>query len=201
MENYSFGATVDSYDHHTGGFFHSDLTPYANISTRSGLYYELDFGLGRRNQLGADGVSVDHFHDHTLTPNFGWAQKTLYQQGLISDTFGQVAGQSYNLLSLSQGILVSRPFSVQLNYSRQVQGNALSTQTIATGTYRLNDYQTVGGRIVNQGGVDQGTGLGTDIYFSFSQQVRTGLDVFLLFGDPNSPVTRGKFTLKIIHPF
>ena len=144
---------------------------------------------------------MDHFHDHTLTPNFGWAQKTLYQQGLISDTFGQVAGQSYNLLSLSQGILVSRPFSVQLNYSRQTQGRALSTQAIATGTYRLNDYQTIGGRIVNQAGVDQGTGLGTDIYFSFSQQVRTGLDVFLLFGDPNSPVTRGKFTLKIIHPF
>ncbi|MGI4787648.1 MAG: DUF5916 domain-containing protein [Janthinobacterium lividum] len=201
VENYSFGATIDSYDHHTGGFFHSDLTPYANISTRNGLYYELDFGLGRRDQLGEDGVSVDHFHDHTLTPNFGWAQKTLYQQGLISDTFGQVAGQSYNLLSLSQGILVSRPFSVQLNYSRQVQGSALSTQAIATGTYRLNDTQTIGGRIVNQGGVDQGTGLGTDVYFSFSQQVRTGLDVFLLFGDPNSPVTRGKFTLKIIHPF
>ena len=201
LENYSVGATADSYDHHTGGFFHNDLAPYVNFSTRSGLYYELDYGLGRRNQLNADGVSTDHFHDHTLTPNFGWGQKTLYQQGLINDTFGRVAGQSYNLFSVAQGILVSRPFSIQLNYSRQTQGSALSTQTIATGTYRLNDYQTVGGRVVNQAGVDQGTGLGTDIYFSFSQQVRTGTDVFLLFGDPNSPKTRGKFTLKLVHPF
>ena len=200
LENYYFGAGVDSYDHHTGGFFHSDFTPTVNVSTRKGLYYELDYGLGSRNQLGPDGVTIEHFHDHTLTPNFGWGQKTLYQQGLINDTFGRVAGQPYNLFSLAQGILVSRLFSVQLNYSRQTQGSALSTQAIATGTYRLNDYQTIGGRVVSQGGVDQGTGLGTDIYFSFSQQVRAGTDVFLLFGDPNSPQTRGKFTLKLVHP-
>ena len=54
--------------------------------------------------------------------------------------------------------------------------------------------------MVSQGGADQGTGLGTDIYFSFSQQVRAGTDVFLLFGDPNSPKTRGKVTLKLVHP-
>jgi len=201
LENYYVSAALDSYDRHTGGFFHNDFSSAANITTRSGLYYELDLNLGRRNQPGADGISTDHFRDHTLTPNFGWGQRTLYQQGLISDTFGQVAGQSYNLLSLSQGILISRLFSVQLNYSRQNQGGVLSTQAIATGTYRLNDTQTIGSRIVNQAGADQGTGLGTNMYFSFSQQVRTGLDVYLLFGDPNSPVTRGKFTLKLIRPF
>ncbi len=201
LENYTAGATVDSYDHHTGGFFHNDFTSYVNVSTRSGLSYELDLGLGRRDQPGVNGVPDARFRDHTLTPNFGWAQKTLYQQGLVSDTFGRVAGQSYNLLAVSQGVLIARPFSVQLNYSRQVQGGTLSTQAIATGTYRLNDTQTIGGRIVNQAGADQGTGLGTDVYFSFSQQVRTGSDVYLLFGDPNSPKTRGKVTLKLIHPF
>ncbi len=201
LENYYVSTTLDAYDHHTGGFFHNDLETYGNISTRSGLLYGLDVSFSRRNQFADDGVSLNHFRDHTLGPSFGWGQKTLYQQGQVSDTFGQIAGQSYNLLSLSQGVLVSRLFSVQLNYSRQTQGGALSTQAIATGTYRLNETQTIGSRIVNQAGVNQGTGLGTNVYFSFSQQVRTGLDLYLLFGDPNSPVTRGKFTLKVIRPF
>lgn len=201
LENYYVSATLDSYDHHTGGFFHNDAETYGNISTRSGLSYGLDVSFSRRNQPADDGSSIDHFQDHTLTPSFGWGQKTLYQQGQISDTFGQIAGQSYNLLSLSQGVLVSRLFSVQINYNRQTQGGVLSTQSIATGTYRLNETQTIGSRIVSQTGADQGGGLGTNVYFSFSQQVRTGLDAYLLFGDPNSPVTRGKFTLKLIRPF
>ncbi len=201
IEGYDFSATVDSYRHHTGGFFHDDLSLNANFYTRSGLYYELDYNVGQRDQPGADGAAISRFRDHTLTPNFGWAQKTLYQQGFLSDTFGRVAGQSYNLLSVSQGILISRPLSVALSYNRQTQGGTLSTQAIATGTYRLNDTQTLGGRIVSQTGADQGGGLGTNIYFSFSQQVRSGLDAYLLFGDPNSPKTRGKVTLKLIHPF
>ena len=201
IEGYDFSASVDSYRHHTGGFFHDDLSLNANFYTRSGLYYELDYNVGQRDQPGADGAAISRFRDHTLTPNFGWAQKTLYQQGFLSDTFGRVAGQSYNLLSVSQGILISRPLSVALSYNRQTQGGTLSTQAIATGTYRLNDTQTLGGRIVSQAGADQGGGLGTNVYFSFSQQVRSGLDAYLLFGDPNSPKTRGKVTLKLIHPF
>jgi len=201
IEGYDFSATVDSYRHHTGGFFHDDLSLNANFYTRSGLYYELDYNVGQRDQPGTDGAAISRFRDHTLTPNFGWAQKTLYQQGFLSDTFGRVAGQSYNLLSVSQGILISRPLSVALSYNRQTQGGTLSTQAIATGTYRLNDTQTLGGRIVSQAGADQGGGLGTNVYFSFSQQVRSGLDAYLLFGDPNSPKTRGKVTLKLIQPF
>ena len=201
IEGYDFSASVDSYRHHTGGFFHDDLSLNANFYTRSGLYYELNYNVGQRDQPGADGAAISRFRDHTLTPNFGWAQKTLYQQGFLSDTFGRVAGQSYNLLSVSQGILISRPLSVALSYNRQTQGGTLSTQAIATGTYRLNDTQTLGGRIVSQAGADQGGGLGTNVYFSFSQQVRSGLDAYLLFGDPNSPKTRGKVTLKLIHPF
>jgi hypothetical protein len=201
IESYYFSGSIDSYRHHTGGFFHDDLSLNANVNTRNGFYYELDYNLGQRDQPGADGAAISRFRDHTLTPNFGWAQKTLYQQGFLSDTFGRVAGQSYNLLSVSQGILISRLLSVALSYNRQTQGGTLSTQAIATGTYRLNDTQTLGGRIVSQAGADQGNGLGTNVYFSFSQQVRSGLDAYLLFGDPNSPKTRGKVTLKLIHPF
>ncbi len=201
LESYYAASSLSTFQHHTGGFFHNDIDNQAQISTRKGLSYDLEYDIGRRNQLNTDSKALDHFHDHVLTGGFGWAQKTLYQQGNISENVGRQGGQPYNFLTLSQGILVSRPFSVQLNYSRLALGATHATQAIATGTYRLNETQTIGGRIVNQAGADQGAGLGTNIYFSFSQQVRQGTDAFLLFGDPNSPRTRGKFTLKLVHPF
>ena len=191
IERYDVSLNASAYQHHSGGFFHNALNVSGFAQNRAGFGLSLSVTQSQRDQ----------FHDHTGDLSFSWNNKTLFQQGSAEDTFGRQAGQAYNFLTLGQGIFVSRPFSVQLNYSRLKLGSASSTQSILTGTYRLNAVQTIGGRVVSQGGTDQGTGLGTNIYFSFSQKVRAGTDVFLLFGDPNSAKTRGKFTLKLVHPF
>ncbi len=191
LERYNVSLNASAYQRHTGGFFHNSLNASVYGENRAG--YSVTAAVTQSQR--------DEFHDHTGNASFSWNGKTLYQRGTVEDVFGQQAGQPYNFLTLGQGVFVSRPFSVQINYSRLKLGITSSTQTILTGTYRLNPFQTIGGRVVSQGGADQGTGLGTDIYFSFSQQVRAGTDVFLLFGDPNSPQTRGKFTLKLVHPF
>ena len=201
LQQYYTGLTVDTYQYHTGGFFHNQQSGYYGINTRDGLNYELDYGLGARNQPDSVTSLTDKYYDHVATGTFGWGGKTLYQGGSLSDSFGRQEGQNYNFLSFSQGIFVARPFNVQVNYNRLVLGGASSTQTILTGTYRLTAERTLGARIVNQSGVDQGGGLGTNIYFSFGQHVRAGNDIYLLFGDPNSPKTRGKLTLKFIRPF
>lgn len=201
LQSYYSSLGLDTYQFHSGGFFHNDLSSTVGINTRNGLNYEIDYGTDRRNQLDTDTGTLNRFHDHATTLNFNWGGRTLYQQGGISEAVGRQAGQRYNFLTLAQGVFVKRPFNVQLNYSRLLLGRATSTQAIITGTYRLNAVRTVGARIVNQSGKDQGTGLGTDIYFSFGQHVRSGDDIYLLFGDPNSPKTRGKVTLKVIRPF
>lgn len=191
LEQYYASVSASDFQHHTGGFFHDSANINLYGQTRTGYGLSLGINQGQR----------DLFHDHTGDLAFSWGHKTLYQHGTIEDVFGSQEGQAYNFLTLGQGIFVSRPFSVQLNYSLLKLGSTSATQEILTGTYRLNPFQTIGARVVSQSGADQGTGLGTDIYFSFSQQVRTGTDVFLLFGDPNSPKTRGKVTLKLVHPF
>ena len=191
LERYNVNFNASEYQHHTGGFFHNSLNVNLFAQNRAG--YGLTAAVTQSQR--------DQFHDHTGDLSFSWNNKTLFQQGNIEDVFGRQAGQPYNFLTVGQGVFVSRPFSLQFNLSRLKLGPTSSSQSILTGTYRLNPVQTIGGRVVSQGGADQGTGLGTDIYFSFSQQVRTGTDVFLLFGDPNSPRTRGKFTLKLVHPF
>lgn len=188
---YDVSVSANSYQHHTGGFFQDDFNGNVFLQSRDGYSLNFDVDQSRR----------DAFRDHANEADFGWGRRTLYQRGKIGDTVGRQAGQPYNYLQLSQGILVSRPFSLQVNYNRLRLGDTHATQAILTGNYLLSSERSVGLRIVNQAGVDQGTGLGTDIYFSFSQQVRSESDLFLLFGDPNSPRTRGKITLKVIRPF
>ena len=191
VERYNVNFSASAYQHHSGGFFHNSLNVNVYGENRAGYSATAAVTQSQR----------DEFHDHTGDLSLGWNGKTLYQRGSVEDVFGQQAGQPYNFLTLAQGVFVSRPFSLQINYSRLKLGSTSSTQGVLTGTYRLNPYQSIGGRVVSLGGADQGEGLGTDIYFSFSQQVRAGTDVFLLFGDPNSPQTRGKVTLKLVHPF
>lgn len=184
IESYGSGITLDSYQHHTGGFFRSGVSPYISASTRSGQSLTLSGSLGRREQ----------FRDRVGNVSLGWGQKTLYQGGSVSEDFGRRAGQPYNFLAFSQGFLLARPFYVQLDLGRLRLGDTRSNQSIVTGTYRLNAVQSLGGRLVSE---DKNT----DVYFSFGQHVRTGNDIFLLFGDPNSARTRGKVTLKMVRPF
>ncbi len=201
VQQYTAYFNADDFQHDSGGFYHSDIDGGINVSMRSGLSYQVDLPADRRNQLDSVTSDTDRFTDYAPTFTFGWGGKTLYQGGSVSDALGRQAGQRYNFLTFSQGIFVQRPFNVQLNYSRLLLGNATSTQAIITGTYRLTPERTVGFRILNQEGVDQGTGLGTNIYFSFGQHVRSGSDIYLLFGDPNSAATRGEVTLKLIRPY
>ena len=188
---YDVYASVSSYQHHTGGFFQKDANAGAYLESREGFSLNLNIDQSQR----------DNFRDHANQGSFGWGRRTLYQRGSVGDTVGRQAGQPYNFLTFSQGILVSRPFSLQLNYSRLRLGDTHATQAILTGNYLLSAERSIGARIVSQAGADQGGGIGTNIYFSFGQHVRSGSDLFLLFGDPNSPKTRGKVTLKIIRPF
>lgn len=92
----------------------------------------------------------------------------------------------------------TRKFSANVNYLWQNLGDTGSTQAILTGTYRLTSERAVSCRVVQQtgGGVD-----GTNVYLAFSQRARSGADVFLLLGDPNSQKTHGIVTLKVIRPF
>ncbi len=188
---YDVSLSANSYQHHTGGFFQNDVNANVYLETPAGLSYNVNYDQSRH----------DDFRDHAAYSEFGWGRRTLFQRGSLGDTVGRQAGQPYNFLTFTQGVLVSRPFSLQLNFNGLRLGGTRATQTILTGNYLLSSERSIGARIVNQAGADQGTGLGTDVYFSFSQQVRSGSDLFLLFGDPNSPRTRGKITLKIIRPF
>lgn len=184
IEQYAFGLNASSYDYHTGGFFHNDVNGSTWIAVRSGQSYSFGFDSGQRIEN----------HDHTYNANWSWGTKTLYQQGSIGVTAGSEDSSQYQFTSISQSILVTRPFSVQESLNDSTLGGVNTVQNVVTGNYLLSATDVVGGRIITQNGA-------TDVFLSFSRQVRRGSDIFLLFGDPNSPITRDIVTLKVVTPF
>lgn len=174
---------ADDYEHPSGGFFHSDAALNLYAQSKSGWL----FGFAPS----AD--QHEEFHDSAANFQVGWGKTTLFQQGNLLYDIGHEDGQRYEYVQIGQGILVSRPFDVQADYSRLLLGSGITAQAILTGTYRITSVQTIGGRIVAQGH-------DTDIYLSFGQQVRAGADIFVLFGDPNSARTRGRVAVKVVRP-
>ena len=114
------------------------------------------------------------------------------------------AGLPTRNMSIGQGILVSRPLSIRLNYSQQERGGVITRQAIATGTYRLDGLRALSARLLSQNGTGNAANVGgqtgTNLYLAYSQRSRRGTDFFLLLGDPNSGNTRSQVTLKVTRP-
>lgn len=204
VEFYDLDMDYDSYARHDGtGFFRDGFDVDGYIQFWSG--FAINLNSERSSRLNNPGET--RFRDRTDGGGFWWNQRTLFQGGGINVNAGRQEGKPYRFIGFQQGFFVSQPFSLNLRFNNQSHGPETTTQTILTGTYRLNAFQTISGRLVQQdgsGGNDQqtiGVVRGTNLYFAFSQRVRRGTDLFLLLGDPNSKSTRGQVTLKLIRPF
>jgi len=76
-----------------------------------------------------------------------------------------------------------------------------SVQAIVTLNYELTPEQVIGGRWVNNRIESGGTAISTNnFYLTYSQQLRTGQEVYLLFGLPNAARTQSRVALKIVVP-
>lgn len=184
---YDVGFDAASEQYYSGGFFRDFVSPYAFITNHSGYAIYLNPNWATRPGL----------HDATYYQELDWGNNTLYQRGYSGYGFGRLDGQSYQFTSITEGIFGTRAFSMNLSYNNQELGGT-TTQSILTGTYRLTPERNISCRIVEQ----TGGGLnGMNVYIAFAQQARSGADVFLLLGDPNSLKSRGIITLKIVRPF
>ena len=184
IEQSSIELYNETFRHVTGGFFHDFSQLNGSVSMRSGWQYSLSADVGKR----------DDFHDNTLSGTVGWNQKSLVSGGSISVQQGRRQNSNYQFTSFSQGIGVSKAFSLQLGFNRFLLGGDSNTQTVLSGTYRLGPDRSIGGRLVQQG-------RDVNAYLSFGQRGSNGRDFFLLVGDPNSPTTRKQITIKMVQAF
>ena len=198
---YDIDAGVDIADRiSTGDFFYKSLYTRLWTLLRSGWSAGINASQGDRQQ-----DALTRYEDFYTGINIGWNQRTLFQGGMVSFGRGRQIGQSVRDFGASQGILISKPFSVFARYNQQQRTEQTVRQTIITGTLRLDTLRSVSLRLVSQNGTGNaanvGAQTGTNLYLAYAQKSRSGgADYFFVVGDPNAPNTRNQVTLKVIKP-
>jgi len=181
VEQKSFYAGGDSFDHMDGSFFHRNFYIGAEYSLRKGYGFGVNGSVGQR----------DAFHDRSITGFVSWNQRSLLSRGYLSVESGQRENKPYRFTSLGQGFPLGRALSFNLSVGELELGTDTQTQTILSGTYRIDPLQSFGGRMISQDGK-------TNVYLSYGRRTRKGNDLFILLGDPNTPTTRKSITLKMV---
>ncbi len=181
LESRSYYLGGESFNHTNGTFFHNSLSFGAEFDLRNGFAYGVNGNIGRREE----------FRDRTYNAFLSWNQKSLFSRGGVSVDTGRRENKRYQYVSVDQGVPLGKKFSMNLTLGQLLLGTEAQNQAILSGTYRIDPLQSLGGRLVAQGGK-------ANVYFSYGHRTRKGNDLFILFGDPNSPATKNSISLKIV---
>ncbi|MBI1335112.1 MAG: hypothetical protein GC165_19790 [Armatimonadetes bacterium] len=184
VEKRNFYLSGSSFNHCDGSFFHRYIYAGSEFDMRNGMGYGVDLTLGSREK----------YADRSLSGKVLWNQKSLLSKGSLSVDFGRRQDMPYRFTALNQGFAANKQLSFDLSFGDLRLGSDSQTQTILTGTYRIDPLQSFGGRMVSQGSK-------TNVYFSYGHRTRKGNDMFVLLGDPNSPTTQRSVTLKMVWSF
>jgi len=188
LRNCSAGMDVNAEDHLDGSLFHND--------------FDVNFSCSFRNDTGVNlGWSTSDrppFHDSVTCLGYSWAQRSIYRNGGITYTFGKEAGGDYASYTLCQSWNLSKKLTVNAGYNvsrlSEPSPDAFhAAQLVGTFAYDFDKEHTVTGRLVSQMGRN-------NAYFSYCQRVRSGMDIYLLYGDPNALSTVKSVTLKLVRP-
>ena len=165
-------------------------------------YISLSHNCNWRNGSGIwASIDASHrppYHDSTFGTGYNWGGRDLYHQGGFGVSMGKVASGDYFSCDVGQGWSIKENLNLYLNYShsqikRPSPAAYSANQLITSLAYDLDNERTVGGRLVAEEGK-------TNLFLTFKQRVRSGMDVWLIFGDPNAESTRSSILLKLIRP-
>ncbi len=132
------------------------------------------------------------FKDRLYSVELNFPRNDPYRNWSIEYDFGNLAGRNYTSIEPQ---IAYRPYrNLQLSLShQQVKHFTTLSQTILSGAYELNAYDSVVGRAL-QNGRD------TNAYVAYRRTGNTGNEYFLIIGDPNARTFRASIVLKAVFP-
>jgi hypothetical protein len=181
----------------TGAFFYDRDLLVMDVQNRRGFGINMGFVVQRRIQQ----LDGDRNLDRITHVAGLWNRRSLFSTGGIGYDTGRQNGQSYRLVEIQQGFLLSRLWNAKLTALQQSLGSVETRQVIVTTTLRIDSERSISARLVGQNGTGNVANVagqsGTNLYMAYSQRTRSGTDYFLIVGDPNKPNTRGQVTFKM----
>lgn len=167
-------------------------------------YSSTDIWTYREWRGGSEGYAGIYFEDrppykdNMYYAGYGWGKKTLSRKGGVEFALGDVAGGDYLRYYVYQGWELGERLSTQASYEhseiKDPSPEAFSSsQFIDTLSYDIDNERTLSGRAVLRDG-------DTNFYLCYRQRVRSGMDVFVIFGNPNADTTENSFAMKLVKP-
>lgn len=136
------------------------------------------------------------YHDRMVRMRYRWDADDLYRESNLELALGKRAGGDYLYYSFDRGWLLTDKLSVKGSYEfsriKPPSPEAYSSsQLIATLAYDIDNERTLAGRLISRKGK-------SNFYMAYKQRVRSGMDVYVIYGDPNAESTRSSLLLKLI---
>jgi hypothetical protein len=181
-------------------------------------YWARYWKSNRKNTDGAMGFFPSYF-DHDIGLGGNWNGNIPDMDGGISTEFGERAGGKHTLFLIRQKFKLRDGLVLSLGHEWSKIADpspyaGIGRQFIGTLNYDLSPERSIGGRYV------RGRSLPGDpihmpgrivlpsdyptprrnLYFIYRQQVRRGMDMYIIYGDPNAAESIGRITVKLVEP-
>lgn len=191
IEEWKFDTELRVARHTDGAFFYDRTKVDTSLGFRNGTGIALSPIFGRWRE----GDTL--FKDRVLELEYLWNRFKQYRQGRLKMAFGKQAKSSLLQVGLQQGFLFRQNFSLNLSaeYRRgfdKDEGRQLADrQTILSINYDFTSERGVVGRLVER---DRSL----NWYLAYRQNVRRGMDAFVIVGDPNAKRFEPRLALKTV---
>ncbi|MHB0998812.1 MAG: carbohydrate binding family 9 domain-containing protein [Armatimonadota bacterium] len=184
-----------------------------SISFNASEWDEIDGGVYAKNlslsgslrYINGTGISASisksrfkEFHDRSQNLGYSWNSNKLNSGGGLSYSWGMKADGKRSYASVYQNLKIGEKLVAGLSLGREKIAEPspyVGTRSlmIFTLNYDLDPERSIGGRIIQRSGKG-------NAYFVYRQQVRHGMDIYFIYGDPNAEETKNKFILKLVRP-
>jgi len=192
IDEFSVNADARAAQRTTGPFFYRNANIEGFIGFRNGTGFSINPAYEDRQ----DGPAL--YQDRVFEGAFLWNRFKQYRQGRASVSLGKQSGGQLVQYRVSQGFRLGEKLTVSFSnefrdgFDRGDRENQL--QTIASVNYDFTPERGVGGRIVQRK-------RGTNGYLAYRQNVRHGMDAFIIIGDPNADKFEPRIALKTLFVF
>jgi hypothetical protein len=178
----SMDAYGSKYDHFAGGNYRRGTGGDFSIANRAGTQLSGN----------ADFSQFEGSNDHTYNLNLVNPRSDPYRNWQLGYTWGEIESSSYRSLTIGSSYRPTNKLQLSLS-SQFVRFMGDDKQIILGGTFDLGNNRSISGRVV-QGQHD------TNAYVALQRSGGSGIEYFLILGDPNALKFRRSLILKVTYP-
>jgi hypothetical protein len=173
---------VRNWDKFAGDTYLDNLSVSSSHTWRSG--YDLDMGV--------DLTTFDNFHDHVNWISLERPRGDAYRHWQVDYQFGRVEDKPFHSTALSLNYRPMQPLQFVGTW-QFLDHDGKHTQTIFSANYDLGSDRSISGRAVMRDS-------DWNAYVAYRRSGNTGMEYFLIFGDPNARKFRSSLILKVTYP-